>query len=118
MPNRTLICEPTPKRINPCPSLSISLDDINTDRTKWPDLAIGKLKGVVRVRTVYDNPDMLVVQVRMENALYKTAGRIHRVLQELLEEELDLDRTALRPNSGRAKLSQAVEAAHRNPATL
>jgi len=99
--NRTLICTPTPKGVNPRPSLSITLPGISTERTEWLRVAIikRKLKGVVRVHTVGDNQDVIVVQVRMTNALYKTAGRVHRVLQELLEEDLDLDRSALRPRT-------------------
>ncbi len=131
MTNRTLTCIPTPKRINPRPSLSLSLGGINSHKNKWLQKAIlahlaiekkGKkgpkklTKGVVRIYGLDDNLDVIIVEVRMANGLYKTAGRIHRIVQELLAEELDLDRKALRPNVGRGKLSRAAEEIHRKPA--
>lgn len=133
MPNRTLTCIPTPNRINARPSLSLSLEGINSDKNKWLQRAIwahlitekkGKkgpkrcTKGVIRVYGLDDNLDVIIVEVRMTNGLYKTAGRVHRIVQELLAEELELDRTALRPNAGRGKLSRAAEEIHRKPAAI
>jgi hypothetical protein len=115
--NRTLVCVPTPKGINAKPSLSVKLGGINTERNAWLLKKIEKIKGVVRVHGVSDNPDVIVVQVRMTNILFKTAFRVHRLLQELLEEQLILDRSALRPNARPAKSSRAAEVIHRNPST-
>ena len=107
-----------PKRINPKPSLSVSLEGINTVLNTGVRIVLRERlagKGVVRVYGLADDDNVLIIEVRMTNGLYKTAGRVHVILQELLSEELDLDRTALRPNTGRAKLSRAAAEIHQKP---
>lgn len=135
MLNRTLTCIPTPKRINPRPSLSLSLEGINSSKNKWLQAAIkecltttkikrGKsktnTKGVVRIYGIDGDPNVIVIQVRMVNGLYHVAGRVHLILQELLGEELELDRAALRPNTSHrsAAVSRKVEEIHKKPVRL
>ena len=124
---RTLTCTSTPKRINPRPSITVSLENINGYKNRWlphvimshltteketPEGIKKRTKGVVRIYGLELNPDALIIEVRMTNGLYKTAGRVHHLLQELLGEELELDRRALRPNVGRAHLSRVSAQIH------
>lgn len=74
-------------------------------------------RGVVQIYGDRDNDDVIVIEVVGRDASYKAAGRVHRILQELLNEELDLDRDLLHPRSGSsAKLTRAVTEVHKLPA--
>jgi len=130
---RRLVCCPTPKRINANPSFSVVLPHINTESTQWLQKAImyrlttmkkggddkppiKNTKGVKRIYGSPTNPDVIIVEVRMINVIFKTAGRVHSILQKLLDEELELDRSSLRPNASQARIGRAMVEAHRLPA--